>query len=481
MQKPGSYAFVLLALAFLEGAAIMCLQLAAGSFLSPYFGSTLQTWAVLIGVVFAAFAAGYYRASRSLWPGTAYVLLSAGACLLANVCFSRYFTHLISLGPVAGMFSAAGILVFIPVALLSSIPVAVTAGLANTAKRNLKYAAGFSNGLAFFVSTLGGVLAAFLTGFWLIPAAGPVWVLMWLGIMLFAAGALAALRRASARGRIFMLMLAATVTLGLIWKPDWQPRLAGKKIIHLSHGMLGQIIVAEDTAGGKRIMYLNGSAQSHINLPDYTAAYGYVWDVVTKTDSIGAGNKVLILGMGGGYLASHFSEKGAEVDLVELDARIPQVAATYFSKSKLRAKVHVDDARHFINSAGNEKKYDLIVVDVYTGDNAPFHIITRESFAKMRQLLNEDGLLCVYFPYSLEAGMQAGYKLTRNTLAYTGFQVLESEAGSGRLLIYCRPSQQRVAMRDEEIFSDNNPRLELLLRHQQEVLNTLRKNLWQRE
>lgn len=475
MKQYGS-SFVLLSLAFVEGASIMCMQLCAGSLLSPYFGSTLQAWAVLIAIMFAAFALGYACGAIARAIRVSYLLALSATYIILAAGFSSQASRLIDFGVLAGMAVAALLLLFVPVALLSIIPIVVTEQL----RTGGRMGAGLNNGLTFFISTAGGIASAFFTGFYFIPAFGPQTMLLTLGLFLFVIALPAMLLRSRAAGKALAFGLLGAVVTSLLLTNN-EPELPGKEIKQLSYGMLGQLIVADDTTEQKRIMYINGSAQAQVTLPEYTSVYGYVQELINKTDTLGQHSSVLILGMGSGYLASHYAARGASVDLVELDARIPEAAANYFTRDGKQASVHIDDARHFLNTVAGLRQYDLIVVDVYTGDNAPFHVITREAFSKMKQLLKENGLLCVYFPYSLDEKMLAAHAILRNTLLAAGFECAENDAGPGRLLVYAYPVRKEAGASDESIFTDNKPQLELLLRHQHEVLNSLRKRLWQRK
>jgi len=486
MKKDRSLIIALLSLSFLEGAAILCLQLAAGSILSPFFGHTLQTWATLIGVIFAGFALGYFFRTKvvfsKIFSGAAPVLLISGLYLLA---VSRFISHLatafISFPPPWGILFACIVLVLPPVVLLSTIPIYVSQKLALALdKHKSDTRAGISNGLSFFISTMGAITAAFVTGFFLIPAFGPQQVLIFTGLVLFALALPVLFMRWGLPGKILCGALAIVCAVLIFIKPE-PFHLNDQKIIYSSHGVLGQLIITDDTLAKKRNMYLDGSLQSQVSYADHVSAYGYVKDMIAHTDSIKTNSSVLLLGLGGGYLARHFGEKGCQVDIVELDERIWKAASNYFMDSALTAIVHIDDARHYINSV-KDKKYDVIVVDVYTGDNAPFHIVTREAFIKMRSLLREKGILCVYFPYSLDDKILKAHGMLKSTLYAAGFEVEENPVFGGKTTLYARPVNVFVSSTENDlIFTDNHPQLEVLMAHQGQVLNTLRKKLWQKK
>ena len=57
-------------------------------------------------------------------------------------------------------------------------------------------------------------------------------------------------------------------------------------------------------------------------------------------------------------------------------------------------RVHVNDARVFIKRAGLEgRQYDYIMLDAFTGDYIPEHLLTREFLDEVKQILSPDGVL----------------------------------------------------------------------------------------
>ncbi|EKD83942.1 MAG: hypothetical protein ACD_39C00344G0001, partial [uncultured bacterium] len=49
---------------FLCGAAIMGVEIASSRFLAPYFGSSMITWTVIIGVILVAMSLGNFIGGR---------------------------------------------------------------------------------------------------------------------------------------------------------------------------------------------------------------------------------------------------------------------------------------------------------------------------------------------------------------------------------------------------------------------------------
>ena len=112
--------------------------------------------------------------------------------------------------------------------------------------------------------------------------------------------------------------------------------------------------------------------------------------------------RVGLCGMGIGTLASY----ARNVDFYRFYEINPAVAALAQEKSlfsflpdcKGKGEVVVDDARRGLERerAENEAKYDVLVVDVFTGDAIPPHMATREAFALYLDRLADHGILAFH-------------------------------------------------------------------------------------
>lgn len=106
---------------------------------------------------------------------------------------------------------------------------------------------------------------------------------------------------------------------------------------------------------------------------------------------------ILVAGLGGGSIPLTLADlyPDAEIDIVEIDRAVLNVAKEYFFFAETpNMKVTVMDARVFIKRAGiNQEKYDYIVLDAFTGDYIPEHLLTREFLQEVRQIMSEDAVL----------------------------------------------------------------------------------------
>lgn len=107
--------------------------------------------------------------------------------------------------------------------------------------------------------------------------------------------------------------------------------------------------------------------------------------------------KILMVGLGGGSLPRVFAKlfPEAEQDLVEIDAAVVRVAEEFFQfETTEHMDVHVRDARVFVKRALDRgEQYDYVMLDAFTGDYIPEHLLTQEFLEEVKGLLTPDGVL----------------------------------------------------------------------------------------
>ncbi len=108
-------------------------------------------------------------------------------------------------------------------------------------------------------------------------------------------------------------------------------------------------------------------------------------------------SNILIVGLGGGSIPTALAElfPKASIDIVEIDEAVVRVAKRFFSFTESdRVKVYVADARVYIKrSKLKGKQYDLIILDAFTGDYIPEHLMTVEFLSETREILANPGVL----------------------------------------------------------------------------------------
>ena len=105
------------------------------------------------------------------------------------------------------------------------------------------------------------------------------------------------------------------------------------------------------------------------------------------------------MGLGTGSLACYVEPESRwtffEIDpLVERIARDPSLF-TFLQHRSERTTVQIRDGRQGLEAAP-PGAFDLIVLDAFSSDSVPVHLLTREAIALYRSRLSEDGVLAMH-------------------------------------------------------------------------------------
>ncbi|HEX5724754.1 MAG TPA: fused MFS/spermidine synthase [Longimicrobiaceae bacterium] len=105
--------------------------------------------------------------------------------------------------------------------------------------------------------------------------------------------------------------------------------------------------------------------------------------------------RVAAVGLGAGTVAAYATE-GEPWDFYEIDPGIERIARnprlfTYLTDSRGRIRVVRGDAR--LSLARARETYDLILLDAFSSDAIPTHLLTREAVATYLERLAPDGLI----------------------------------------------------------------------------------------
>jgi hypothetical protein len=114
--------------------------------------------------------------------------------------------------------------------------------------------------------------------------------------------------------------------------------------------------------------------------------------------SKGAPMSVGVIGLGIGTLAA-YGRTNDTYRFFEINPQVVNVAwntnyFTYLSGCKATVSVALGDARKVITAETN--RYDVLVIDAYSGDSIPFHLATKEAFQLYLDRLNPGGVLAVH-------------------------------------------------------------------------------------
>ncbi len=411
--------------AVIEGATVMAIELISARMLAPWFGSSLHVWATVMGITLLGLATGYYAGGRIADKFT------RQNTLMTVLLFASFFIllmHLASQGLPLAFLEIPPMLSLIIISLLLILPPLVLLGMIPTML--IRYItsrvddSGLTTGRVFTVSSVSGIIALPLLGFWIIPRFGLTLPSIAAGILIGIIPFIQLIRQKKYYGWIFLpaVILSLWLTRDIKSEP-------GVEVQYYSEGLLGQVMVADvkrDQAAteGKllngRMLFVNRMGQSQVDLNTGATHWNYLIFTSAISSALPEKSTALVLGMGGGIVADLLSTGLAfDVDAVELDRRIADVAHLFFGLDK-KVHVFIDDARHYLETT--DKKYDLIFFDVFRGEVQPAHVLSIEAFKKAGALLAENGLVIVNFNGFLTDKIGRPGRSVYATLKAAGFE-----------------------------------------------------------
>ena len=106
-----------------------------------------------------------------------------------------------------------------------------------------------------------------------------------------------------------------------------------------------------------------------------------------------------VIGLGAGAMACYL-QPGDSLTFYELNPSVKQIASdpryfTYLSGCAPSARVVLGDARLRLREAADDQ-YDLIVLDAFSGDSIPLHLMTREALALYLRKLTPGGIIAFH-------------------------------------------------------------------------------------
>jgi hypothetical protein len=122
---------------------------------------------------------------------------------------------------------------------------------------------------------------------------------------------------------------------------------------------------------------------------------GPIGDIFRAFPSV-PGRRVAVIGLGTGALAA-YAGAGEEWTFYEIDPDIARVASdtnyfTYLNDAPARVRIVLGDGRLSLAEAPDHY-YDLIVLDAFTSDAIPTHLLTSEAFSVYRRKLSDNGVI----------------------------------------------------------------------------------------
>ncbi|MBL9174791.1 MAG: fused MFS/spermidine synthase [Verrucomicrobiales bacterium] len=418
--------------AFVNGAAIMIVEILGAKMLAPYLGTSHFVWTAQIGIAMVSLAVGYYVGG--LWSDAAARLdrlfaAMLGAALylaLTVVCVRPVAVACLEFPlPVASLLASL-FLFLIPLSLL-----AMTGPFLVRFLTHQLQTVGGAVGRLSSLSTVGSLGGTALIGYLLIPLA-PNSVTMSVTAGVVAVVALvhfAIWGRKAVPAAVAAAAVAATAALGV--QRDLGRPMTRVKQLFRGNSNFGQLQVLESSSGALRF-YLNDYLMQNTYDPD-TRQSGSVFTYAlhelarTRVENL---RSVLCIGLGIGIVPSLFAQEGVRVDVVEINPAVVPIAERFFDLDASRMNIALGDGRQFLNRCTN--RYDAVVLDAFLGDSSPAHLMTREAFASMRDVLNPEGVLVINCFGDTQRGRDFFLASLTKTLraAFTHVELHASENGN---------------------------------------------------
>ncbi|MDN3646920.1 fused MFS/spermidine synthase [Pontixanthobacter aestiaquae] len=113
---------------------------------------------------------------------------------------------------------------------------------------------------------------------------------------------------------------------------------------------------------------------------------------------IGSEASIGVVGLGVGTLAC-YQQPGQSWEFFEIDPKVVEYSRdgsfSFISECTPDSKMHIGDARVMLERMENGR-FDILVVDAFSSDSIPVHLMTSEAFGLYRRMVGPDGVVMVH-------------------------------------------------------------------------------------
>ena len=390
---------------FITGAAVLIIEILGTRVLAPFYGSTIFVWSSLISVTLGFLALGYWLGGLLADKKPDFKVFY-GIIFLAGI-----FTSLImkvdqpvlvftdQFGLRLGPLVASSILFAVSFFLLG-----IVTPFAIRLRTQILEKIGTRSGSIFAFSTIGSLVGAIFAGFFLVPSFSLDQIFSTTGFILVLLAVVSTFfwkpQQLSFKLGTIILFLAAVIMVSvsffILGKVTFQDSTKTMKIVHQEASFYGDIKIIE--VRRFRCLAVDGALQSCLNITTQKPIFTYIDETGRLAESRDI-SSLLILGLGAGNVLERIPEN-VVIDMVEIDPRVVALSKEVLNfRLGENQQLIIDDARHFLRVTN--KRYDLILVDLFLGNTLPIHVFTEEAFELMKSRLNPQGLVLV----NLEGGI----------------------------------------------------------------------------
>ena len=243
------------------------------------------------------------------------------------------------------------------------------------------------------------------------------------------------IRRGSMRpALVSMTLLATGSTVILLLMSDLG--FKHDKKLERVRNFYGMLSVTEDFDSNLNMKYRQlsngGIIHGMQNLGDSlreepTTYYGHHTGIGKALDSIKdrPDARIGVVGMGAGTV-SCYAKSGQSIRFYDINPDVVRVAEKYFTyledarKRGAKVEIVIADARLALEREPSQK-FDVLLLDAFSGDSVPVHLLTSEAFAIYDRHMKPDGIIAVHItnsylvlaPVIEKIAAATGFKTTR--------------------------------------------------------------------
>ena len=322
--------FLLYLVVFICGGAVLAIEILGTRIIGPYYGVSIFLWSALISVTLVALSVGYMIGGRIADKKNNYnvlaiiIALSGVITMLIPVFRDSVIGITESMGLRTSVLISSFILFFPPLTLLGMVsPYAIklrTQSLDNIGTRA---------GDLYSVSTIGSVIAALLTGYLLIPNIGVIKLTLSIGILLIITSLALFMIGRNKSFKILSVFFIIILAFSSIHFIPSEMADKGKGLITIRQSEYAEIRVMD--IDDNRFLLIDGGIHTAIDKNTKANILPYVWVIdITKKLNDYSGD-MLLIGLGGGSVLKSFYEDNWDVDAVEIDPVVTELAKKYFN------------------------------------------------------------------------------------------------------------------------------------------------------
>ncbi|MBF0182403.1 MAG: fused MFS/spermidine synthase [Magnetococcales bacterium] len=383
----------------------MMIEILGSRVVGPYYGVGLYVWTSLITVTLLALAGGYLLGGRLADRGAAervlgWPLLLAGGFVLGLPLWKGVvLTASHPLGLRLGALTSTLALFGPPLVALGCVTPLIVKIAAPERERLGRVVGGLTA-----ISTLGSVVGTVATGFFLIPAFGVERIFQLGGTLLVLLG-VACLWRARRSHLLLPLVLLAVPG----WLAGEEPVTfaladgSGVRVVEARHSFYGHIKVVDVDRGvdRQRLLLIDGLNQGGV-APGGLSVTTYPYFLCFLSELLApSAADALVIGLGAGLVPRCLEKNRIHVEVVEIDPVIVDLAARHFD-FRPGERVHLADARHFL--ASGNPRHDLVVMDAFSGETTPGHLLDLEAMRLVKARLRPGGFFFMNLIGTLRPG-----------------------------------------------------------------------------